>query len=428
MRDRFLDSHTGLVVKRASLVFIAVVVTWQILVVNLSDFFVEDASNGSPKALQTALWWDQHHPVALARLGAEAMRQEQPVEALALLRASIQSNPADARPQMDVAALYAAQDNTAQGDRLADVANVLMPVQYAAQLDLALYWSARQVVERAVQHLAIALVGDRGRLRDKYFPNLLKIAAVEQTRGALLPITENPAIYPWWEGFFRYAARNAQDVATVTALVDMREASAQVPLSARERDVYIGRLRTDGLIAEAYLYWVNGLDKQDLQYLGYLFDGGFERKIVNKAGFEWRAYPPKNSGIRLTPGDTYGIKGDTALRASFSGKRIRFRHLSQNLYLDQGAYVLSGRVRPDNLKARRGLQWRVACNAGASGSLGESEAFAGSGDWRSFAFDINVPEGCIGQVLSLNSVGARDVDHEIEGTLWVDALRIERKR
>ena len=90
--------------------------------------------------------------------------------------------------------------------------------------------------------------------------------------------------------------------------------------------------------------------------------------------------------------------------------------------------MLTGRVRPDNLKARRGLQWRVDCNAGASGTLGNSDTFAGSGDWRAFAFDITVPADCIGQVLSLRSVGARDVDHEIEGVLWVDALRIERKR
>ena len=427
MSDGFVGSRTGLVLKRIGLAVIAVVVSWQILAVNLSDYFVEDASYGNPEALQTALWWDQHHPVALAQLGADAIRQEQPAAALALLRAAIASNPADARPQMDVAALYAADDEVEQGDRLATAANTLMPVQYAAQLDLALYWSAREDVEQAVQHLAIALVGGRGRLRETYFPQLLAVAAQEQSRGALLPITENPTLYPWWEAFFRYAARDAQDVATVTALVDMREASAQVPLSARERDLYIGRLRKDDLIAEAYLYWVNGLAKEDLQYLGYLFDGGFEREIVNKTGFEWRAYPPRNSGIRITSGDTYGVEGDTALRASFSGKRIRFRHLSQNLYLDQGTYVLTGRVRPDNLKARRGLQWRVDCNAGASGTLGNSDTFAGSGDWRAFAFDITVPADCIGQVLSLRSVGARDVDHEIEGTLWVDALRIERK-
>jgi hypothetical protein len=422
-----MGSRTGLVLKRTGLAVIAAVVSWQILVVNLSDYFVEDASYGNPEALQTALWWDRHHPVVLAQLGTDAIRQEQPAAALALLRAAIASNPADARPQMDVAALYAADDAVEQGDRLATAANTLMPVQYAAQLDLALYWSAREDVEQAVQHLAIALVGGRGRLREAYFPQLLAVAAQEQGRGALLPITENPTLYPWWEAFFRYAARDAQDVATVTALVDMREASAQVPLSARERDLYIGRLRKDDLIAEAYLYWVNGLNKEDLQYLGYLFDGGFEREIVNKTGFEWRAYPPRNSGIRITSGDTYGVEGGTALRASFSGKRIRFGHLSQNLYLDQGTYVLTGRVRPDNLKARRGLQWRVDCNAGASGTLGNSDTFAGSGDWRAFAFDITVPAGCIGQVLSLRSVGARDVDHEIEGTLWVDALRIERK-
>ena len=428
MRDRFLDSRTGLGLKRTGLVIIAVVVTWQILAVNLSNFFVKDASHGNPRSLQTALWWDPSHPIALARLGANALRQEQPAEALALLRASIQSNPADARRQMDVAALYAAQDNTAQGDRLADVANVLMPVQYSAQLDLAGYWGARQSVERAVQHLAVALVGGSGKLEETYFPQLMAIAAQEQGRGALSPVTENPVIYPWWESFFGYVVRQAQDVATVTALVEMREASAQVPLGARERELYIDRLRRDGLIAEAYLYWVNGLDRKDLQYLGYVFDGGFERKIVNTSGFEWAASPPRNSGIRITTGETYGSAGNKALRASFSGKRIRFRHLSQNLYLDQATYVFSGRVRPDKLKARRGLQWRVDCNAGASGTLGESEVFGGTGDWRSFAFDINVPAGCIGQVLSLNSVGARDVDHEIEGTLWMDALRIELKR
>ena len=427
MSDGFRGSRTGLVLKRTGLAVIAAVVSWQILAVNLSDYFVEDASYGNPEALQTALWWDQHHPVALAQLGADAIRQEQPAAALALLRAAIASNPADARPQMDVAALYAVDGEVEQGDRLATAANTLMPVQYAAQLDLALYWSAREDVEQAVQHLAIALVGGRGRLRETYFPQLLAVAAQEQSRGALLPITENPTLYPWWEAFFRYAARDAQDVATVTALVDMREASAQVPLSARERDLYIGRLRKDDLIAEAYLYWVNGLDKEDMQYLGYLFDGGFEREIVNKTGFEWRASPPRNSGIRITSGDTYGTEGDTALRVSFSGKRIRFRHLSQNLYLDQGTYVLTGRVRPDNLKARRGLQWRVDCNAGASGTLGNSDTFAGTGDWRAFAFDITVPADCVGQVLTLRSVGARDVDHEIEGTLWVDALRIERK-
>jgi len=426
--ERSPSSRMALVVKRTLLIVAAAVVVWQMLAVNLSNFFVEDARYGNSKSWQTALWWDKSHPVALARLGVDAIDEEQPVAALALLRASIASNPANARPQMDVVALYDADDKTEQSDRLATAANVLMPVRPTTQLELALYWSSRERVEQAVQHLAVALAGGSGRLRDNYFPQLLEIAALEQTRDALLPITENPALYPWWDAFFTYALRNAQDISTMTALVAMREASAQEPLSAIERDRYVRWLREDDLIAEAYLYWVNGLQKEDVRYLGYLFDGGFERKIVNTSGFDWTANPPRNSGVRITTGETYGIDGGRALRASFSGKRIQFSHLRQNLFLGHGAYVLTGKVRPDNLKARRGLQWRVACNAGASGLLGESEAFLGGGDWRAFSFDINVPQGCLGQVLSLNSVGTRQVDHEVSGTLWVDALRIERKK
>ena len=428
MSERPLSSRAALVVKRTVLIVVAAVVVWLMFAVNLSNFFVEDGLDGNPKSWKTALWWDKSHPVALARLGVEAIDREQTAAGLALLRASIASNPANARSQMDVVSLYGAEDKTEQADRLATAANVLMPVQTTTQLRLAFYWSSRKLVDQAVQHLAVALIGGQSRLRDTYFPQLLEIAALEQTRGALLPITENPALYSWWDAFFMYALRNAQDMETVTALVDMREASTKEPLSVTERDGYVSRLRQDDLIAEAYLYWVSGLKKEDLRYLGYLFDGGFERKITNTSGFEWTANPPRNSGIRITTGETYGIEGGRALRASFSGKRIRFSHLWQNLYLGQGTYVLTGRVRPDNLKARRGLQWRVACNAGASGLLGESEAFLGGGDWRAFSFDINVPRGCLGQVLSLNSVGKRQVDHEVSGTLWVDALRIERKK
>ena len=78
MIERLSDNHAGVTARRTALVVIAAVVTWQILSVNLSDFFVAQARDGEPERLQTALWWDQHHPAALAQLGANAIRQEQP--------------------------------------------------------------------------------------------------------------------------------------------------------------------------------------------------------------------------------------------------------------------------------------------------------------------------------------------------------------
>ena len=59
--------------------------------------------------------------------------------------------------------------------------------------------------------------------------------------------------------------------------------------------------------------------------------------------------------------------------------------------------------------------------------LGESEFLLGTSEWQRFAFDIEVPPHCAGQVLRLHSAGNRDVDHELQGGIWFDALRIARK-
>ena len=57
MSERLSDNHAGVTAKRAALVIIAAVVTWQILSINLSDFFVAQARDGAPHRLQTALPW-----------------------------------------------------------------------------------------------------------------------------------------------------------------------------------------------------------------------------------------------------------------------------------------------------------------------------------------------------------------------------------
>ena len=126
-------------------------------------------------------------------------------------------------------------------------------------------------------------------------------------------------------------------------------------------------------MAEAYLHWVNGLSKEQLGSLGYLYDGGFDQPFANDSGFGWVARPPHNSGIRISRGDTYGASNDQALRLDFRGKRVRFAHVYQQVFLAPGRYSVSGRVRPDQLRARRGLQWRLYCSAGTGGTLEAAE-------------------------------------------------------
>ena len=103
-------------------------------------------------------------------------------------------------------------------------------------------------------------------------------------------------------------------------------------------------------------------------------------------------------------------------------------HVYQHIFLGAGQYTVRGRARPDQLKARRGLQWRVYCSAGSGGTLGESELFQGTGDWRQFEFSFTVPAECSGQILRLFSAGTRDVDHEVDGTIWFDDMQIGLQR
>ena len=102
MKARSLDAARARKLKRVGLVVVAVALVWQILTLQLSDFFVDAAVNGDSSALQTALWWDAHHPLALAMLGADARGAGRPDAALSLLRQSIGADPANARPHLSV--------------------------------------------------------------------------------------------------------------------------------------------------------------------------------------------------------------------------------------------------------------------------------------------------------------------------------------
>jgi hypothetical protein len=58
--------------------------------------------------------------------------------------------------------------------------------------------------------------------------------------------------------------------------------------------------------------------------------------------------------------------------------------------------------------------------------LGEGSRYLGSSDWRDFELYFEVPETCIYQQLTLVSGGTRAFEQELDGTLWLDDLKIAR--
>ena len=414
----------------ALLLVLAVLITR----LQMANYFAQHGSAGSEAAIQTALWWQADHPVALeakAKQRLALIGEDTPAPALLseitqLLQQALAADPSRGTLAA-MLALVTGDQNDSSATEYASLANRLAPVEPRVQRDLATFALRQQDLAAAVVHMARAMVG-APESAARYYPVLMQVAADPQAREVLTAIAADPRPFPWWLGFFAHVAREADNLDALRNLVTLREASIAFPLQERERNYYIDRLRREGLVAEAYLHWANGLSREQLQSLGYLYDGSFEHEFANDAGFGWVVNPPRNSGIRVRAGDTYGASGDRALRLSFSGKRVRFSHIYQHLFLAPGSYSLVGRVRPEQLVARRGLQWRVYCVAGVSGTLGESELFVGTGDWRRFELAIDVPGDCSGQMLRLYSAGNREVDHELDGAIWFDDLEIRLQK
>jgi tetratricopeptide (TPR) repeat protein len=410
--------------QRIILLTAATFIAWQIIAVNLSDHFVTLAQQGDKGAIDNALFWDGGHPKALTMKARQLIAAGQEGLAEPLLVDSIQANPADARPLVLLAELHRRRGETGLGDQMIGAADRLMPVHDKVQRSIAAYWAERGRLDLAVLHLGKALSANPDFRADVY-PALLLVADDAAARQTLAPLAAEPPV--WWGSFFHYAIKNARNIDSLRSLMSMRGASVTEPVTEGERNAYINRLRKEGLVSEAYLHWVNGLNAQNLKALGYLFNGSFEVELSN-SGFGWYARPPENSGVRINASATYGTEGREALNVRFGGKRVRFNHLYQHLFLAPGSYQLRGRVRPDKLKARRGLRWSVYCSVDSRARLGASDLLLGSGDWRRFAFDILVPPDCGGQILRLHSVGDRDVDHELEGSIWFDDMHIELQK
>jgi hypothetical protein len=271
-----------------------------------------------------------------------------------------------------------------------------------------------------MRHWSFALEADP-KLRDQVFPILLALAEDPSTRPAFKPFATAPP--SWWEAFFAEVAKRALDVEPARLLFALRRESAQAPVTEQERQTYVSRLTKDGRISEAYIEWVNGLDRGQRAQLGLIHDGGFELEPSNW-GFDWH--------VRSTPkalvdrARTYGIDGDQALHVLFERQEQRFADVYQPLFLDPGLYRLTGRVRTDSLDTQGGLKWTLRCLLPEAMDLAESERFLGANEWRDFGVEFQVPESCVLQEIRLVSAGKRPFEHKIAGGAWFDRMAIRK--
>jgi hypothetical protein len=406
-----MAKHLWLTAKWLGFALLAGYLAWRMIALGLAEYYagLDD---------QTALAWYPYQADALRRR-AGALSKTEPAAAELLVRQALQANPVNAQGYSLLATLREGRGDTAGAAAMITLASRLAPMAGRVQLQAADFWLRQGQLGLALERLSVALQL-RSDLRPSLYPILLRFAEDTRTRPAFAPLLARPP--DWWESFFQYVAAQAASLETVQALYQQQQQGGAPP-TAGQRSAYLARLQQANQWQELYFAWLDGFDRQQLNRLGYLYNGDFELPLTQE-GFDWRA--PAVAGVRVEAAPTYGATGSRALRVVFQGQRVPFAPLYQYLLLAPGGYRLQGRVRPENLRAERGVQWTVQC-VGNSKLLGDSERFLGSDQWRGFTADFRVPvRDCPVQVLRLVLVGQAVLDFEAQGTVWFDDLVIER--
>jgi hypothetical protein len=187
----------------------------------------------------------------------------------------------------------------------------------------------------------------------------------------------------------------------------------------------IDRLRDTDRWQQAYQVWLNTLPSERLGNVGYVFNGSFEFAPSGQ-GFDWRPTHAleRDAGHSVDMPTAGATGGKRALHVSYNGKRQSGVPIAQFVVLAPGRYELSGMAHAQSISAGRGVQWTLRCmKAGTAASpFAASERFVGSNEWRPFAFEIEVPADCPGQLLQLEALANSDGVAYLSGSIWFDDL------
>lgn len=408
-----------LILRRVLLAIVAVFLAWLVIVFGIGEYYLGRASKGDASAVEKAYAWNPRHPDALYRQ-SRAIEEDDPAGSKRLLQRSFAENPASSFPLLALADRAKEAGDRERADRLIEIAAELMPANPPIWIIAGNYWANAGNTPAALTHWSQAIEADL-QTSEKVFPVLLELAEEPGTIGLLQSLTESPP--SWWEHFFRYAIRQARELETVRTLYAFRRAAKGVSLTRNERHHYVRRLKQEGRITEAYLVWVNGLDKAERAYLGVINNRGFELEPTN-TGFDWHIENTRRVTAAL--GITDGIEGRRALHLVFEHRKNYYRHVYQPLFLDPQVYRVRGKVRVDSLDSLGGLKWIVRCVLPQRRLLGESRRFLGSSEWREFSFEIRVPPACVAQEIRLVSAGRRPFEYEMTGDIWFDTVSMRK--
>ncbi len=382
--------------------------------IGIADFSAETAPQ---KALE---WWPGHSEAQLRSAKAASVAPNASAASNALAERMLTSSPLSGAAYALLGAGANAGGDKARAAALFTLAARRRPRDRLSHAWLADDAGSRGDIAMLITHLDRLLTLSPGQTT-AIFPTFASLVSDPDGRAALVGYVANKAP-PWRQGFLAQFAATAADANLVSQVFNTLR-RAKFPLTPAERELWSRRLLRDGQVQQAYYLWVESMTSEQREFLGNVFDGGFEL-VSTGSQFDWRFGSVPGALIGLQGGG--GVSGRQALTIKFHYRHVQFRHVTQTLALPPGNYRLLGRLKLDSLQTERGLQWTVSC-AGSRVALGASDRFSGRAPWSDFSTNFSVPaDACKAQVLTLEIPARTRREQWVGGQVWFDDLVIRR--
>ncbi len=373
---------------------------------------------------EAALTWKAGSAAALVALAEERLTKAggdgDLAEANDLAARALAANPLEGRA---LTLMALADDNRGKS---ADAAKVMARAgERSLRDDTAQGWLFNRAVlggdfVGALSH-ADALLRTESPLGPAIIANLVAFAGDPDARSALLAaLSAKP---PWRHRMLGELGRSGTEPNIVFGLLSDLAGTPNPP-TAGEINLFLDRLIGNGAFELAYVVWIRFLPKERSGNLKYVYNGDFEYPNSGLA-FDWVLVPTPAAGIDIV--DTGAADRGKALRAAFTGVRVKYGLATTDMLLPPGHYRFSGLMKADAIAAERGLHWVLACvDAKQTTLLATTDPQKGSFDWRPFEAEFDVPPGCRAQRIALRVASRAALDEQIAGTAWFDDLKVER--
>ena len=307
-----------------------------------------------------------------------------------------------------------------RGDKAATANYMKLAASLSQRESYAVYWLMVHAYEThdyvTALHCADVLLRTRSRGPELAAPVLARLAEDNAAESELKKLlSQNP---PWRAAYWPSFLASISDARTpLNLMLAMKDTPPTEDEIARYLNFLIGKKFYD----LAYYAWLQFLSKEELETIGFLYNGSFEREPSGQP-FDWSMV--QGEGTTVTRVERSDRGDQHALSIQFGHGRVSFPGVGQMTALAPGKYTLRGESQ-GLIRGPRGMVWRVSCASNGT-KLGESQMIFGTGRiWRDFEFDFEVPPtDCRSQTVQV-VLDARSASEQlVSGSVLFDELSI----